>query len=118
MDEVGNTLGSLGLPGLITAALTVFGILAMGFFNRRNNRDTAIASREPTMAQVWDRLDKVEKKSERLEGALDTERTARQKAEDMLRSLRDIFIDYVDRVQGGGTSELTPEEREALKEQP
>ena len=99
----------VSLPVLVSAVLVVAGAIVTGVFGLLNRRTDAKSRATPTVSEVWQRLDAVETR-------LDAERSARQNIEDMLRTLRNIFVGYVDRVQSGGETELTGDEREALDE--
>jgi hypothetical protein len=78
------------------------GIVALvtGVFSLFRSRTEGAFSKSPTVQEIWNRLDKIEKE-------LGRERRARQ-------TLRQVFLAYVQRVQTGGSSDLTPAERAAL----
>lgn len=104
MDNLG-----INLPVLVSAGLLLLGAIARGVFSIINKRSDAKSRVQPTVEQIWARLDRVET-------SLDKERTLRQRAEELVRNLRDVFLDYVDRVQDGGSNSLTEEERHLLEQ--
>lgn len=97
------------LPVIISALVVVLGAAVTGFFGLRNQRSSAKSRREPTVPEIWERLDKVEEK-------LEAERDARISVEDKMRKIRDVFVNYVDRVQRGGSNALTHVERWTLEQ--
>ena len=97
------------LPAYITAAIVLVGAIITGLVKIINTVTNAKFGKTPTVAEVWKRQDALELR-------LEDERRARIKMEDRFRTLRDVFLDYVERVQTGGSSDLTPEERTALEE--
>ncbi len=102
-------LETANLPVFVSAALILAGAIVTGIFGVINRRSDSKIKSAPTVQEIWARLDTVETK-------LDTERTARMSIEERFRTLRDIFLDYVNRVQTGGSSDLTHDERTALEE--
>lgn len=88
----------------ITPYLPLLGIVAgaviTGVFQMIRGRTGDSASKAPTVEAIWKRLDKIEKE-------LRLEREGRY-------TLLRVFRAYVERVQSGGTNELTAEEKRAL----
>lgn len=109
MFEMAAPAADSNLPVYVSGAVVVIGALVTGAFAVWNQRGSAKARREPTIPEIWSRLESVEQK-------LETERSARIVVEDTLRRVRAVFIDYVDRVQRGGDNALTHEERSTLED--
>ena len=109
MFDLGVPVPDNNLPVYVSGAVVVIGGIITGIFAVWNQRGTARSRREPTIPEIWSRLERVEK-------SLETERHARVLVEDALRKVRAVFIDYVDRVQRGGDNALTTAERETLEE--
>lgn len=78
----------------------VIGIVGKGVFDMFQAKRTGTDAKMPTVADIWDRMDRFEK-------ALGQERSARL-------TLLEVFRSYVRRVQTGGTSDLTEQEQHAL----
>lgn len=98
------------LPVIISGAAIVLAALATAIAGIYNRSRDAKSRREPTVAEVWDRLRVVESK-------LDDEREARISVEDRYRTLRDAFFNYIERVKRGGYAvDLLPDERSALED--
>lgn len=101
----------LNLPVFISALVVVLGAIITGIFGLANHRVDAKSRVTPTVEQVWTRLNDVEDR-------LDNEHDARVTVENSLRTLKNIFVGYVNRVQRGGKTDLTPDERMALDDSP
>lgn len=97
------------IPIFVSAAVVIVGAVITGAFSIWNQRGSARARREPTIPEIWDRMNT-------LETNLGVERRARIAVEDALRTVRAVFLDYVDRVQGGGSNALTDDERNTLEQ--
>lgn len=76
----------------------------VGVFNLIRGKQGDAAAKGPTVEQVWSRLDKVDEQ-------LETERGLRYL---VLR----LFRAYVYRVQSGGTTDLSPEEKRVIDQTP
>lgn len=83
---------------------TILGGMVVGGFAVWNRRRGAHETRAPDVNEIWLRQTQTEL-------ALDTERRLRRRIEDMFMELRDVFRLYVNRVQAGGSVELTDRER-------
>lgn len=101
-STLGDTVVSW-IPGLVVALFAFLGPIIV-----RRMQDSA--TRQPTMKDLWDRLDKQDIRIGKLEKALNVERRARE-------SLKTVFLRYVRRVQTGGSNELTAEEAHALEDE-
>lgn len=93
---------------IITPYLPLIGVLAgalvVGAFGLWNRRRGALETRAPDVNESWMRADAADR-------ALDTERAVRRLMEDLLYRVLVAFRGYVNRVQGGGSTELTEKER-------
>lgn len=74
--------------------------LIVGAANIWNRRRGAVETKAPTVAEIWAREERVSRHNRWLEGLVDKTRAA--------------FRAYVERVQSGGSTELTTFERRAL----
>lgn len=101
----------LSLPVVVSALVIVIGAIVTGIFGLLNHRTDAKSRITPTVEQIWSRLDTVEE-------TLDRERRARVRVENRVLTLKNIFVGYVNRVQRGGKTDLTTDERLALDETP
>lgn len=105
MAQAANNLGDTvvsWIPGLVVALFAFLGPIIV-----RRMQDSS--ARQPTVKDLWDRLDKQDLRIGKLERALNIERQARL-------SLKTVFLRYVRRVQQGGSNELTDEESRALED--
>lgn len=94
----------IDLTPWIPVIAAVLGGAIVGVFNLIRGRQGDTSSKGPTVEQVWSRLDRVDQK-------LETERGLRYF---ILR----IFRAYVYRVQSGGSTDLTAEERRVIDQNP
>lgn len=85
---------------LVPFFTAVMGAILVGVFNVVRGKMGDAASKAPTVTEIWKRMD-------RMEGELRASRSA-------VDTIRRVFLSYVDRVQTGGSSDLTEEERKAL----
>lgn len=86
------------VTGILPVLTALGGIAVTGIFNLIKGRQ----DKGPTVDAIWKRLDRLEKE-------LENERTGRY-------TLLRVFRAYVSRVQGGGTIDLTDEEKAQLEE--
>lgn len=100
-----STIGfSTAITPLLPIFTTVLGGLVVGGFAVWNRRRGATETRAPDVNEIWLR-------QAQNEIQLDTERRLRRRMEDMFVEIRDAFRGYVNRVQAGGSIELTERER-------
>lgn len=85
---------------LIPLYVAIVAAVLAGLFKIIDRRMEGSLSKTPTVKEIWERLDKLEKE-------LSVERRARQ-------TLQTIFRAYIDRVQSGGDPALTDRERRSL----
>ena len=84
---------------LITVAVGVFGV-----YNRKRG---AVETRAPDVNEIW-------VQQEAQSRLLDEERKGRRRLEAMLGQLWSAFVGYVNRVQSGGSMQLTTREMEIV----
>lgn len=89
-------------PILWPLVTLIVGIAGKGIFDLITARSVGSVAKMPTVEQIWARLDKVEASLSRVTTDLST--------------VRRVFRSYVDRVQRGGKTDLTDDERAALDE--
>lgn len=87
----------------------VVGIVGKGIFDLVSARTGGRVAKMPTVEQIWARLEVVEAKATATASTL-------ERVKDDLSTVRRVFRSYVERVQRGGTSDLTDDERSALDE--
>jgi hypothetical protein len=98
----------LSLPVIVSAFVLLGGTIATGIFTIINKRGDNKASKEPTLVQVWERMNELQEDADR-------ERKARLRIEDKLRKALRVIAGYIDRVQHGGDVGLTTVERAVLE---
>jgi hypothetical protein len=86
------------VTGVLPVLTALGGIAVTGIFSLVKGRQ----DKGPTVDAIWKRLDRLEKE-------LEQERTGRY-------TLLRVFRSYVARVQSGGLTDLTPEEKAQLEE--
>lgn len=100
----------------------IAGGVVAGAFNLRNRRQGNAESKTPTVQQLWE---KQANDSKRLDDALDELRETKRVVDIVRRDkaaissaftgLRDVFLQYVERVSTGGSIDLTVQEHAALE---
>lgn len=108
---------------IVAPYLPFFGVVAggtlVGIFTRWNSKRGNVESKTPTVQQIWDEQRQQKKDFDLavagVTGRLDGEVERRKKTERAFVGLRDVFLKFADRVQRGGSPELTIEEHAALE---
>jgi hypothetical protein len=114
MDDP-NSVTELINPTTITGAVAAVIIaITSGIFGLLNRRAASNDRGQPTMAEVWQRMDDLDAKNERLEVLLSTEQRARRKVENKLSKVLRIIDAYARRVVASGGPELTEEEQHEI----
>lgn len=115
MLSLANAGETFDVTGFITPYLPLLGIIAgavlMGIFGVYNRAKGNVETRAPDVNEIW-----VQQKMQ--SEALDNERKMRRKLEDWLYGFRRMFILYVQRVQSGGNTDLTANERKYYDTEP
>ncbi len=83
---------------------TVFGALVVGVFAVWNRKRGAIETKSPSVSEIWAREERISKQNRWLFAYADR--------------LKVAFRAYVERVQDGGSKDLTPFEQKALDTDP
>jgi hypothetical protein len=86
---------------------TLVGATVVGIFALWNRKRGSLETRAPDVNEIWQQQATQSRD-------LDIERKLRRMLEDLLSDLRKAFRMYVDRVQGGGSLELTDREKRLL----
>jgi hypothetical protein len=115
MWTLGDAPISADITVLITPYLPVLGVIAgsilVGAFAVFNRKRGAVETRAPDVNEIW--RQQAEQSAE-----LDRERKARRRLEDFVRELQRAYRSYIWRVRGGGTTELTAQERKFFDTEP
>lgn len=103
IDAIGNWLvvwWPMWTPLLVAIIYGAFAVINRRGTEKHKNRQPA----PPTWPEMWQRIDKLEKKVTAVTTAYN--------------NLREVFTDYIERVQSGGSPELTNDERDRLEALP
>ena len=100
----------------------IAGGFVAGFFNLRNRRQGNAESKTPTVQQLWEkqtadsqRLDSALEDLRKTNRVLDVVRRDKAAISSAFTGLRDVFLQYVERVGSGGSTDLTIQEHTALE---
>ena len=115
MLSLANAAEEITFTAAITPYLPLLGVavgaILLGLFNSYNRRKGNIETRAPDVNQIW-------QQQQEQATQLDLERKMRRKLEDYVYSFRAMFINYVKRVQKGGSTQLTASEQKFVDKEP
>ena len=108
VDELQGSFTVFITPYLPLITVAIGGII-VGVFSVYNRKRGAIETRAPDVNEIW-------VQQEAQSRLLDEERKGRRRLESMLGQLWSTFVGYVNRVQSGGSMQLTTHEMDIITE--